>query len=131
MKNKEKMRAVSILLASIALSYAVVLGVTYVLYLFSLSLTQISVIGLPSLWSLVLYFVVLSPIITVADPVIMTWYLTSDVAGTTKYRCPYCKENFVGMYKYVNHMNECPKRRSQIGSSKETDIKNALIGDDF
>ena len=130
LKNKEKMRAVSILLASIALSYAVILSATYVLYLFSLSLTQTSVIGLPSLWSLLLYFVVLSPIITVADPVIMTWYLTNDVAQTTKYRCPFCKGSFVGMYKYVIHVNECPERLKKTMNPTETNM-NPLVGDDF
>lgn len=111
-RYKKKMRAVSILLVSIALSYAVILIVTYVLYLFSLS--QTSIIGQPSSWGLALYFVVLSPIVTVADPVIMTWYLTSDVAGSTKYRCPYCEEVFDDSGKYLNHINDCPKRPKEI-----------------
>ncbi len=107
---REKMRAVAILLASVALTYGAILGVTFALYLFSLSQSSTAVIAQPSLWVLALYFVVLSPIVTVADPAIMTWCLTNDVAGSTKYRCPYCNQKFDEMEAQVKHEKECPKK---------------------
>ena len=75
---RKKMKAVSILLTSIAVSYGIFLFVTYMVYIFSLSQTATALIGQPL--SVGYNFVLFSPLVTVADPIIMTWYLTRDVA---------------------------------------------------
>jgi hypothetical protein len=82
---REKMRAVSTLLIAIALSYGFFLLVTYAVYLYSLSMYNFSVMeSITGLASSGFNVSAASPFVTVGDAIIMTWYLTRDVAGKTE-----------------------------------------------
>jgi hypothetical protein len=74
---REKMRVASKLLISIASTYSFFLFITYAVYLYSSTaignLTGLAIYGLSVSAA--------SPLVTVADTIIMTWFLTKDVAG--------------------------------------------------
>ena len=77
---RKKMRDVSTFLVSIAITYSFFIGVSYIVYLFSLPMA--STANITSLIPLIGFtFSTVSPIVTIGDAIIMTWFLTKDVAG--------------------------------------------------
>lgn len=75
---REKMRTASTLLISIAFSYSFFLLISFTIYMSSLPITNGNVTGLA-----IYGFSVsaASPVVTVGSAIIMTWFLTRDVAG--------------------------------------------------
>ena len=99
----------------ISASYAFFLLVTYIVYILSLPQTA----SISYALTIGYYLAVFSPLVTIADPIIMTWYLTRDVAGSLKYRCPYCNKVFDDIKEYVNHLDDCPQKPEQIENLEE------------
>jgi hypothetical protein len=82
---RNKMRTVSTLLVSIALSYGFFLLASYAVYLYSFSVNIFSLTeSITGLGLVGFYVSAASPFVTVGDAIIMTWYLTRDVAGRTE-----------------------------------------------
>jgi hypothetical protein len=82
---RKKMRIGSTLLVAIALSYGFFLLVSYAVYLYSFSVNIFSLTeSITGLGLLGFYVSAASPFVTVGDAIIMTWYLTRDVAGRTE-----------------------------------------------
>jgi len=80
---REQMKAVSTFLTSIAFTYGFFLIVTFVVYMFNLP-QQLGTAQIAQPTLLGFEFAIASPIVTISDIVLMTWYLTRDVAGRFK-----------------------------------------------
>ena len=79
--SKASMRAISNLLIAISLSYGFFIAVSYLVYIYVLPMTASQTIPAgPASYAFSLS--VFSPVVTVADAVIMTYFLTRYVAGS-------------------------------------------------